>query len=256
MRIVDDTPDGEYRDFIACLTPDRALHIAHLDEDLDSEEILDLFPAPPEPMDLTASELEEYDPFTALGISEEQRCRFDLNIVQQMQRCRPFPLAGMRPFDGAGCYMLFYNGPEELYRRIRVTSTIYAGCAELGNKERPLYERLLKHRNSIGSTTLGLVHFHYRFLKVTPEFIRYAENVLIRFHTPVWNGNICIGGFGSNGQGGGRNKQLVSEWDTLHPGRPYANELRVRTPEEVAEVRRKLETFLRTLTPRDHTVAA
>ena len=40
---------------------------------------------------------------------------------------------------------------------------------------------------------------------------------------PLWNS--CIDGFGNHDPGSGRYAQAVSEWDSLHQGRPWVNKL-------------------------------
>lgn len=48
-----------------------------------------------------------------------------------------------------------------------------------------------------------------------------VESALIRTYQPLWNCN--IDGFGNHDPGSGRYNQERSEWDTLHPGRVWAN---------------------------------
>lgn len=46
---------------------------------------------------------------------------------------------------------------------------------------------------------------------------------MIQTYRPIWNG--LIDGFGNNAPGGGRGDQVRSRWDTLHPGRYWADRL-------------------------------
>ncbi|MCH8842527.1 MAG: Eco29kI family restriction endonuclease, partial [SAR324 cluster bacterium] len=60
---------------------------------------------------------------------------------------------------------------------------------------------------------------------------------------PVWN--ILVDGFGHHDQGKARRGQMKSTWDTLHPGRPWADKverLNNKTADEIsAEVVAYLE---------------
>ena len=50
-----------------------------------------------------------------------------------------------------------------------------------------------------------------------------AETAAISMHQPLWN--TLIDGFGNHDPGKGRYEQMRSKWDTLHPGRPWAERL-------------------------------
>jgi hypothetical protein len=54
-------------------------------------------------------------------------------------------------------------------------------------------------------------------------FVPMAEQLMIQTYRPIWNG--LIDGFGNNAPGGGREEQVRSRWDTLHPGRYWAYRL-------------------------------
>ena len=62
-----------------------------------------------------------------------------------------------------------------------------------------------------------------------------VESTLIRKHHPLWNS--IVDGFGNHDPGRGRYNQARSEWDVLHPGRPWADRLMGEPPslEEVIE---------------------
>ena len=47
-----------------------------------------------------------------------------------------------------------------------------------------------------------------------------VEAALIRHYKPIWNTK--IDGFGNHDPGSGRYNQAKSEWDIIHPGRPWA----------------------------------
>lgn len=176
------------------------------------------------------------------------------------------PLKDIPMFDGAGIYAIYYIGREECYERLaeanrdgKWEAPIYTGKAvpagsrkggddtpedadaELSGKppkgedNRQLRRRLMDHRGSVRKVTnLDVDDFYYRALVVDPIWIGLGEAMMIKRFMPVWNA--LLDGFGNHGQGGGRDKQVRSPWDTLHPGRPHAMKLqpRQRTAEQYA----------------------
>ncbi len=60
------------------------------------------------------------------------------------------------------------------------------------------------------------------------DLIVPVEAELIRTFKPLWNS--AIDGFGNHHVGGHRFDQVVSDWDTLHPGRPWAEKLKGGSP--------------------------
>ena len=60
------------------------------------------------------------------------------------------------------------------------------------------------------------------------NLISVVESELFRKYAPLWNA--YINGFGNHDPGKGRYDQAVSEWDALHPGRPWAQKLKGATP--------------------------
>ena len=147
-------------------------------------------------------------------------------------------------FNGAGVYALYYTGAFEAYQPISHANTgdkwaapIYVGQAiPAGSRRgspttdtpqgRPLFNRLSQHHRSIEqATNLELSAFHCRYLVVDDIWISLAESLLIRmFRTSlVWN--TVLDGFGIHDPGRGRRGQKKSAWDTVHPGRPFAEAL-------------------------------
>ena len=55
------------------------------------------------------------------------------------------------------------------------------------------------------------------------DLISSVEAQLIRTYTPLWN--TIVDGFGNHDPGRGRYNQSRSEWEILHPGRPWADRL-------------------------------
>ena len=84
-----------------------------------------------------------------------------------------------------------------------------------------LYSRLTKHANTIGEAeNLDLDDFACRFLVIEDIWIPLGESLLIEMFAPLWN--TTLDGFGINDPGGGRRDQRRSGWDTIHPGRSWA----------------------------------
>lgn len=151
------------------------------------------------------------------------------------------PLPPPEPFIGAGIYAIYYTGDFPGYRRIaeqnrqgRFEAPIYVGKAVppgarkggYGLGEAPgrvLFNRLKEHAESIRQTTnLSLADFACRHLVTDEIWIPLAEALLIEKFKPVWNR--LIDGFGIHDPGK-RRPQERSKWDTLHPGRPFAERL-------------------------------
>lgn len=138
-----------------------------------------------------------------------------------------------------GVYFLFYTGANPLYADIvaanhaELVKPIYVGKAvakggRSGNTKQTnsgLYHRLGLHHTSI-SEAQGLDVQDFRVRVIAMEgaaAVQWAEQTFIRRLQPAWN--VAIAGFGIKIPGKGRNKQKVSVWDTLHPGRSLASAL-------------------------------
>jgi Eco29kI restriction endonuclease len=52
------------------------------------------------------------------------------------------------------------------------------------------------------------------------DMIGTIEAALIKLNQPLWN--VAIDGFGNHDPGRGRYEQAKSDWDVIHPGRPWA----------------------------------
>ncbi len=151
------------------------------------------------------------------------------------------------PFVGSGVYALFFTGDYELYEEIAkqnrdsLTLPIYIGkavppgwrTARTRETQTPdLYRRLREHTRSIQqATNLSVDDFLCRFMLLSgieSDLLVPVEAALIRRHRPLWN--TMIDGFGNHDPGAGRYNQAPSEWDTLHPGRPWVERLTGEPP--------------------------
>lgn len=155
-------------------------------------------------------------------------------------------------FRGAGVYLIYYNGDFDVYHPISGTDTpVYAGKAipkgsrrgtaalkDVEHTQSPvLYSRLREHAQSIeAAENLDLADFGCRYLVVTPIWITIAESLLIEKFNPVWNA--AVDGFGLHHPGRTRFTQKRSDWDTLHPGRPWAPKM--KEGKSVEEIRQRV----------------
>lgn len=73
------------------------------------------------------------------------------------------------------------------------------------------------------------------------DMIGTVEAALIRYYKPVWNS--CLDGFGNHDPGKGRYNQARSDWDILHPGRPWAIRCNGKGS-TLSEVKRNIKNYL------------
>lgn len=164
-------------------------------------------------------------------------------------------------FDGVGIYALYYVGDFPAYRLLSEANqqtpgswAIYVGKAEAENARKgdpnqassidgpKLYNRIMQHKRSIQSArNLDSSHFMVRFLTIAPTWVSLAEVIAIRMHKPLWNS--VIDGLGNHDPGAGRRQGMRPRWDTLHPGRPWADTLQLRT-ETAANIMQDAVSYL------------
>lgn len=154
-----------------------------------------------------------------------------LNLVAQSKH----PLAKIPEFYGAGVYAIYYKGDFAPYAQLKGRDhPIYVGKADPDNQAAKdavsqgtkLSARLNEHARSIRKavTTLDINDFECRFLIVQTGFQKSAEDYLINFFKPIWNSEtkICFG-LGKHGDSSDTRGNKRSPWDTMHPGREWAN---------------------------------
>ncbi len=164
-------------------------------------------------------------------------------------------------FIGSGVYGLYYVGDYELYARIvglnreTCVQPIYVGktvppgwrTGRAIDSETPgLYRRLREHaRNIRQAANLRVDDFRCRFVILDgaeSDLVVPVEADLIRRYKPLWN--TVVDGFGNHDPGAGRYNQARSEWDVLHPGRPWAERLTGEPPrleDVITKVQQSLE---------------
>ncbi len=173
------------------------------------------------------------------------------------------PFVALSPFTGAGVYAIYYAGDFPAYREIAARNRgqrwglpIYVGKAVpagsrkggMGLGDSPgqaLYKRLRDHLESIeAATNLAVGDFSCRFLPVDDIWIPLGESLLIARFSPVWN--TLIDGFGNHDPGKGRHAGMRPRWDTLHPGRAWAERLTPRR-ESAEAIQREIAEILAAL---------
>ncbi|MFV2105902.1 MULTISPECIES: Eco29kI family restriction endonuclease [unclassified Micromonospora] len=170
------------------------------------------------------------------------------------------PLTKLRPFYGAGVYALYYKGPFDAYSVLANTEQpIYVGKADPKSAEAKnavdqgtsLFDRLNEHRKSVAkaTSTLRAEDFDCRFLIVQTGYQRAAEQYLINFFKPIWNSEmrICFG-IGKHGDSSKTRANKRSPWDTLHPGRRWADSL-VDDQKSESQIRSEITEHLSRLPP-------
>ena len=174
-------------------------------------------------------------------------------LVVYFEKQPSAPLEGSDRVEGPGVYALFYTGSLSVYASISRTAVpIYVGRADPpGARKGPteadasapaLRDRLREHMRSLRSAqNLELSDFECRYLAIVPVWIPLAERFLIDHYRPVWN--LALDGFGNHHQGAGRTGGAASWWDTMHPGRKWAD--RMRREKTEAQARTLLDQFFK-----------
>lgn len=182
------------------------------------------------------------------------------SIVTRMMETEPTPLNRVPRFTGAGVYAIYYRGTFPAYADLARANQrdwlvpIYVGKAvPAGGRRgldvaehtttRALADRIRQHANSVrAATNLDIDDFVARWLVVDDIWIPLGESAMIRQHRPVWNA--IVDGFGNHDPGKGRIAGVRPRWDTLHPGRPWANKYPERNESE-AEIEQEIREYLR-----------
>ena len=185
---------------------------------------------------MAANDIPTLSPFNPLDKHNLAESVTDAMLARQVEPLPP------KQFIGAGIYAIYYTGNFPLYREIAQRNAdnafeqpIYVGKAVpagarkggLGLDAEPglaLYNRLCDHAKSVKeAANLEASSFFCRFLAVDDIWIPLAESLLIERFSPLWNR--VLDGFGNHDPGKGRYNQQKSPWDTLHPGRTWADRL-------------------------------
>ena len=168
------------------------------------------------------------------------------------------PLPPPARFTGAGIYAIYYVGANILYKPIadknrneKYQLPIYVGKAVppgarkggFGLGTAPgsvLFNRLREHAQSIQAAKMQVTDFQCRYLVADDIWIPLGESLLIEMFLPLWN--VVIEGFGNHAPGKGRQGQVQSPWDTLHPGRTWAATL-PKNPKTIPQIKKTISDF-------------
>ncbi len=157
------------------------------------------------------------------------------------------PLAEVPRFYGSGVYAIYYKGGFPLYAPLSGSETpLYAGqAAPVANARTPmeqgdkLFGRLEDHRKNIirAAGSLDINDFEFRSLVVQTGWETAAEDYLIHLFQPIWNNETKIlYGLGKHGDAAETRSNKRSPWDTLHPGRTWADDPRLTDARSVARI--------------------
>lgn len=137
-------------------------------------------------------------------------------------------------FYGSGIYAIYYKGAE-IYSYCPLSDSetpIYVGKAvpedrdaELTEQQGPaLWKRLREHLKSIRNGGLNHSEFEVRYATVQSGMESAVEDFMIHFFKPIWNKEIkvCFG-IGKHGDAATTRANKRSPWDTMHPGRAWAD---------------------------------
>lgn len=97
--------------------------------------------------------------------------------------------------------------------------------AEFTEQQGPaLWNRLREHLKSIQKGGLEPSEFEVRYATVQSGMESAVEDFMIRLFKPIWNKEIkvCFG-IGKHGDSADTRKNKRSPWDTMHPGRKWAD---------------------------------
>jgi len=167
------------------------------------------------------------------------------------------PLANVDRFYGSGVYAIYYNGDFSLYQPLSKSETpIYVGQAapSLSNARNPseqgekLSSRLIEHAKNIrkATTNLTIDDFEYRALVVQSGWETAAEDYLIHLFRPIWNNETqLVFGLGKHGDSATTRANKRSPWDTMHPGRAWAQSTTVQDAKNVERITSELDTHFK-----------
>lgn len=189
----------------------------------------------------------KFDPTVHIFKSPKVHAIID-EAIAFLNQTPPHPLPLPESFIGTGVYSLYYLGGYDLYNKIATanisecTQPIYVGKAvpkgwrtarATSEEGSTLTQRLREHARSITHCAgLDIKDFKCRFIILKDEessMITIVEAALIKKYRPLWN--TVVDGFGNHDPSSGRYDQANSEWDVLHPGRPWAEKLRGKSPD-------------------------
>lgn len=194
-------------------------------------------------------------PFTEKDPQRFVSRRFEKILYKAVKHLEASPkqlFTNQEDIEGNGVYAIYYDGAYEMYDWLvdETGAPIYIGKAvpkgwRSSRREQTasynLQKRLSEHAKSITqATNLWLPNFSYKYVILDADLIASVEAEAIRQLQPLWNQ--ALEGFGNHNVGRNRLGQVKSDWDVLHPGRPWADRMNGREREAV--VRRVTERLV------------
>lgn len=158
---------------------------------------------------------------------------FAFNFVERKRL--PLSILSEGRFYGSGVYAIYYVGANEnSYAPLSGTETpIYVGKAVPARRDAEtayqqkdaLWKRLKEHLKSIEKTEMSSMDFTYRYAVIQSGMESSVEDFMIRLFKPIWNKEIKVCyGIGKHGDAPTTRLNKRSPWDTMHPGRKWAEE--------------------------------
>ena len=173
--------------------------------------------------------------------------------AERLSKVPKYPLNDIPKVSGVGVYALYIDHHSDtIYKDVlNKDYPVYVGKAvptgtrqgKSSKSKNQLRQRLNEHKKSIEQAGLPIEAFSCGFVVmegVGEDLIPAMEATLIRNLNPLWNS--CIDGFGIHTPGTGRFNQQPSEWDTIHPGRPWLDKL-TGAPRDKKVVEQKIKEY-------------
>ena len=168
----------------------------------------------------------------SLGSPEAIARFFALQFI--LKGLRPLEEVIEKPFSGSGVYAIYSTGNwEPAYLPLSDTETpIYIGKADPKTtyaatseaQGQALYLRLREHAKNMRRANLDLSHFRCRTAVIQSGMHYSVENFLIHLFRPIWNKEMGIcHAIGKHGDSAKTRANRRSPWDTMHPGREWAD---------------------------------
>ena len=177
---------------------------------------------------------------------------FAFNFIEKTRM--DFATVSSSKFYGSGAYALYYTGSDvDAYLPLSNTETpIYVGKAIPGSPTADtafdqgpaIWKRLKEHHKSVRAGGLNPADFQYRYAVIQSGMESAVEDFMIRLFQPIWNKEIkvCFG-IGKHGDAAATRKNRRSPWDTMHPGRSWA-EATERDQSSLAGIKEKIQKHL------------
>ena len=179
------------------------------------------------------------------------------NAVKFLEKSPTHNLPLLGKFSGCGVYVLYYYGTfydEIVDKDLKLYFSkhpIYVGKAvPTGwrngriSKEKSssnLWKRVSEHSGNISKiSNLNIGDFCCKYIILDKDLISPVEARLIRLYNPIWN--CTLDGFGNHHPGETRFNQAKPDWDVLHPGREWADNMNPGNDRE--EIINRLRIFL------------